>query len=174
MSDEGGVSLLSQLLLRLPLPPTLLRLAEDDAEPPPPAAAGYGAQEEDEEVAVGALALELLQRLAIVSRRVSRALCCAPHLPRIAQAILSGGAAVVSRASELLGALADAQPSVAPILFRCGAFVHPVSRRTAAPRRRTRINAGRQAATALPPTAGSAAADDDDEEVCRLWRRCRR
>ena len=129
-------------------------------------------------MAVGALALELLQRLAIGSRRVSRALCCAPHLPRIAQAILSGGAAVVSRASELLGALADAQPSVAPILFRCGAFrfillsaAHGGSAPLAAAHFVQRFHM-RQAATALPPTAGRRRRRTTTTTNRRLRRRC--
>ena len=66
--------------------------------------------------------LDLLQTIALSSRRTARMLCASPHLERIAQAMLCGAPLVIERSVELLSLLSDSLPSLAPWLHASGAF----------------------------------------------------
>ncbi len=83
----------------------------------------YGSAEVRETACAMAIdVLELLQTIALSSRRAARTLCCSPHLERIAQALLSGAPLVIERCVELLSLLCDSLPSLTPWLHASGAF----------------------------------------------------
>jgi len=113
---EPGLDVLSSLLPRLSLDPDIVAAATAEAE------TEAEAEGRAAEVPLVVCALDLLQTLALSSRRLAAPLCAAPHIHRIAQSVLCGEAAVIGRAVELLSILADVQPSLGPALHRCGIF----------------------------------------------------
>ena len=148
--EAGGVDELSVLLTKLPMHEPLVeaalgrhatcnvvvggdeggaeKYAEKYAERPLEDAAtleAYRYGEAHVRVAACTMAvdvLDLLQTIALSSRRTARMLCASPHLERIAQAMLCGAPLVIERSVELLSLLSDSLPSLAPWLHASGAF----------------------------------------------------